>query len=273
MSAIATQSPAAEKKRRGFDHISFSGLSLFQQCPLRFFFRYIEGLSEEMVASSLVFGRSIHSALEFHFEQLMIDQAAPSLDTLLDVFQAAWRSHDGPEIRFGKGEDINTLGRLAERMLRAFKASSLARPDGTILGIEEELRADLVPGGPELLGRVDLLVETEEAIEVTDFKTARSQWSVEHVDEAAPQLLLYSELAKPLSDGKPLKLAFAVITKTQAPALNMHLVAVAPAKVERTKRVVERVWRAIQAGHFYPNPSPINCPTCPYRKACRAWTG
>ena len=34
-----------------------------------------------------------------------------------------------------------------------------------------------------------------------------------------------------------------------------------------------RVWRAIEAGVFYPAPSTMNCASCGYRPACRAWTG
>jgi CRISPR/Cas system-associated exonuclease Cas4 (RecB family) len=33
------------------------------------------------------------------------------------------------------------------------------------------------------------------------------------------------------------------------------------------------VWRAIQAGQFFPSPSPLNCHSCPYREPCRAWSG
>jgi len=36
-------------------------------------------------------------------------------------------------------------------------------------------------------------------------------------------------------------------------------------------KFVEHVWRAIEAGHFYPAPSAMNCPACPFRDACRAW--
>jgi putative RecB family exonuclease len=267
------QMPYRAEKRHAFEHLSFSALSLFQQCPLRFHFRYVLGLPEESIGASLVFGRAIHAALEFHFNQLLMGLPAPTLDTLLDAFQEAWREHVGPEIRFGKGEDINTLGRLAERMLRTFQRSELARPAGTIIAIEEELRGDLVAGAPPLLGRLDLAIETEDFLNVTDFKTARSQWSAEHVVGAAPQLLLYSELAKPLADGKPMRLAFAVLTKTQAPALHLHPVEPDPAQIQRMKRIVERVWRGIASGNFYPNPSPMNCPGCPYRRPCRAWMG
>lgn len=269
----AAQIAVARPGSKRFTHLSYSAISLFQQCPLRFFFRYIAGLPEQTIASSMVLGRALHASLEFHYEQLLMGQEPPALDTLLDVFQETWRLHDSTRIRFGKAEDINTIGRLAERMLRTFRVSALARPNGTILAIEEEFRANVVPGCPELLGRIDLAVETRDALEVTDFKTSRSQWSMNRVDDAAAQLLLYSELVKPLSDGKPLRLAFGVITKTKVPALHMHPVVHSQARVQRTKRIVERIWRAIQTAHFYPVPSAMNCSTCPYRKPCRSWSG
>jgi RecB family exonuclease len=256
-----------------FDHLSFSALSLYQQCPLRFYFRYLARLPEESVASSLVYGSSIHSALQYHFEQLLIGQSVPSHDTLLAVFHDAWQQYEVPRIKFGKGEDKNSLGQLAGRMLQAFQKSALAQPQGHIIAIEEELRGEIVAGCPDLLARVDLLVETEDCVQLTDFKTTRSQWSQGHVEEAGSQLLLYSELVRPLVDGKPLRLAFAVMTKTKKPELAIHPVQVNPHQVTRTKIIVERVWRAIQAGNYYPNPSPMNCPQCPYRRPCQDWTG
>ena len=37
--------------------------------------------------------------------------------------------------------------------------------------------------------------------------------------------------------------------------------------------VIVFIFFAIEAEHFYPSPSPLNCPGCPYRKPCRAWRG
>jgi hypothetical protein len=119
---------------------------------------------------------------------------------------------------------------------------------------------------------VDLVVETEDALQVLDFKTARSAWSADKVEEAAPQLLLYSEFAKTLVDSKPLRLAFAVLTKTQSPTLTVHDVPTDRRQIERMKRTIERVWKAIQSQNFYPSPS-LQCLTCPYREPCRSWTG
>ena len=273
MPSLTTHPPNATAKEVVFDHLSFSAISLFQSCPLRFFFRYFLGLPEETISASLVLGASLHQAVQYHFEQLLAGQPPPDLDTLLAVFQDHWQTYESQAIQYGKTENRDTLGRLADRMLRTFLRSEFAQPQGVILGVEEELRAAIIPGCPDLLARVDLVIETEDAQQVLDFKTARSTWSADKVEEAAPQLLLYSDLAKTLTDGKPLRLSFAVLTKTQSPVLSLHDVPMDPKQVERTKRTVERVWKAIQSRHFYPVPSPLQCPTCPYRQPCRTWKG
>jgi RecB family exonuclease len=273
---IATKShppPAAAGKPGQRGYLSFTAVALFQACPLRHYFRYILGLPEETISASLVLGSCIHASVQYHFEQLLAGNAAPDLDTLLDVFQDTWQSYQGKKIQFPKGETRDSLGRLADRMLRSFRASAFARPQGTILGIEEELQGELIPGLPDLLGRLDLIVDTPEALLITDFKTTRTGWSQSHVEEAAPQLLLYSELAKSLAGGKAIRLGFAVLSKAKQPELAFHPVPLDPHQMERTKKVVERVWHAMQAGQVYPRPSPINCPGCPYRAPCRKWKG
>jgi len=178
-----------------------------------------------------------------------------SLDTLLDVFWSTWHERDGQVVLFNKGDEVNSIGHMADRMFRAFQASSFARPSGTIIGVEEELRGQIIQGLPNLLARVDLMVDEADALVIYDFKSTRSSWSEDQVTDAAGQLLLYRKLAKPMADGKP------------------HDVPVNSHQVERTKRIVERVWRSIQAGHFFPAPSPLNCHSCPYRSPCRAWKG
>lgn len=270
---IALKQAPSRPPPKAFDHISYSAVSTFQTCPLRFFFRYVLKLPVKTVASSLVFGSAMHQAVQFHYEQLLIGKPAPDIDCLLGVYQDYWDSCVGQSVLFGKGETRDTLGRMADRLLRIFIQSDFAKPNGVILGVEEELRGQIIPGCPDLLARVDLIVDAGKELVVSDFKTARCSWSDYKVDDVAPQLLLYSELVKPISDGRPIKLSFAVLTKTKLPVLTVHDVPLVPKQVDRTKRTVERIWQAIQAGHFYPNPSPINCGTCSYREPCRKWTG
>ena len=252
----------------GRSHLSHSSISCYQTCPLQFYFRYVERLPVKTVSANLVFGSAIHSCLQFYYEQLLVGNPPPDLDTLLGVYQEAWGDRETP-VRFPAGQDLGSLQRLARRMLGVFTVSDLARPEGQIVGIEEELRGEISPDCPDLLARVDLLLAEDDALVVRDFKTARSRWSAGKVDCSADQLLIYHELAKPLAGGKPLRLEFAVLTKTQQPAVELYDIAPAPQRLDRMRRTVEQ---AIEAGHFYPAPSPFLCPGCAYRGSCRAWS-
>jgi putative RecB family exonuclease len=257
----------------GRDYLSYSQVSLYQRCPLQWHFRYALGLPEETVSSSLVFGSAIHRAAEFHFRELMAGNLAPDLDMLLYEYQAAWQERDLAAVQFGKDEDVNTLCGLAERVLTTFRDSPSAAPKGRILGVEEELRGAIATDCPDLLARIDLLVDDGDEVVITDLKTARSRWSAQQVEDGGGQLLLYSELVKEILPGKPLRLEFAVITKAKSPVIETHSVTYDAARIARTRRVIARTWQAMAAGHFYPAPSPMNCGGCPYRGPCREWMG
>jgi putative RecB family exonuclease len=272
MRAVADLHPnETARELIGRDYLSFSSISLYRQCPLRFYFRYVRGLPEDTVAASLAFGGAIHAAAEFHFRELMAGNEPPDLDTLLAVYQDEWRQRASDTIRFGKGETVNSLGRLADRMLRAFQACDLSQPVGRIIGVEEELRGRFAAGCPDVLARIDLLTETDDALVVTDLKTSRSRWNAEQLEDAGEQLLLYHDLARELIPGKPVRLQFTVVTKTRSPTADLLSVDVSPQRQERTRRMVQRVWESIQAGLFYPAPSAMSCAGCPYREPCRQW--
>jgi len=275
MIAPAASTPnAIAEALTGRDYVSFSAISTFCQCPLKYAFKYIEGLPEETVSSSLVFGRAIHAAAELHFNELMYGAAAPDLASLLSTFWDAWRcAAEEGVIKFGKGEDIGSLGQVAERVLTSFRESELAQPPGRVIGVEEELRGSLISGVPDLLARIDLLIETDDALVIRDWKTSRNRWSDGQAENQAEQLLLYSDLAQQLVPGKPLQLEFAVISKTKTPTVERHPIQHDPQRIARTKMVIGQVWQAIEAGVYYPVPSAMNCPSCPFRKPCRSWMG
>lgn len=275
MTVVADPHPNTVAERiSGRNYVSFSALRTYAGCPLRYFFRYVQGLPEETISASLAFGGGIHSAIELWFNAQMAGEPPPDHETLVSEFWDSWRCrNEEAAIRFGRNEDINTIAELADRLLDAFRQSDLAWPDGRVIGIEEEVRGTIVPGVPDLLARIDLIVETTDALVITDFKTSRSRWSAAQVEDQAEQLLLYSELARQFAPGKELRLEFAVVTKAKNPIAERHQVSIDRNRTTRTRQVVQRVWSAIESGHFYPAPSPLSCPSCPFRDPCRAWTG
>ena len=231
------------------DYLSYSAITTYQGCPLRYYFRYIVGLPEKTVSSSLVFGSAVHRAAELHFNELMAGNEPPSIDALVGEYDRHWNESDPQAVQFGKDDDLESL----------------------IIGVEEELRGNIVAGCPDLLGRIDLIVETADALLVTDLKTSRSRWSREQADDSAGQLLLYHELVRSFARRKRVRLQFAVLTKTKEPAVDLHEVSATLRAVDRTKRIVERVWKAIDNQVFYPAPSPMQCAGCSFREQCRGW--
>lgn len=267
---IATADSSLPGRR---DYLSYSAIRTFQSCPLKYRFRYLDGLPESCTSSSLIFGSSIHAAIEAYFQALLVGEPLPDLDALMATYRQCWQANQTEQIQFGSSESAESLQQLAQRMLTKFLASELVQPEGRIIAIEEELRGALVPGVPDLLGRVDLLLETDEHVVIQDFKTARCAWNAEQAEESAEQLLLYGDLVRRLVPGKALKLRFAVITKTKEPKVQVLDAEFDAERLDRTKAVFKAVWSAIQAGNFYPSPSPMTCSGCGYRSQCTAWRG
>ena len=257
------------------DYISFSSISSYQRCPLKYYFSYIAGVAPAFVSSSLVFGSSIHAALEHFWRQKLEGAPLPEIDEIVAVYEKAWQENATSKVRFGKTETAESLLDLARRILQAYLDSSLSTTEGTILGIEEELKAPAIDGCPDLLGRIDLITVCSNALRITDFKTSRSAWGVTNVAESTPQQLLYSELVKPLAEscGRPIEIEWIVLTKGKKAAIQRHRIVPEPQAAARAKSVVRSVWNAIAAGHFYPSPSAMNCSTCPYQNSCRTWEG
>ena len=50
----------------GRDFVSWSQLNTFRRCPLQYRFRYLDKVQPEYIASSLLIGSSIHSAIELY---------------------------------------------------------------------------------------------------------------------------------------------------------------------------------------------------------------
>ena len=257
----------------GRPYLSWSAVSTFMQCPLKFKFRYLESLPEETLSSSLLFGSGIHQALEEFFRAELAGGPKPTLEKLVYIYRSTWLPADPEAISLGGSDTRESLDRLAVKVLRAFLASDSAGLLGHVLGVEEEISGLLVEGVPDLLGRVDLVTEEKDSLTITDFKTSRGKWSADTVEEASSQLLLYSSLAGAFSPKKTIRLRFVVLTKTANPTVEQHFAEINPQKLARVKKIFERVWGAIQTGVFYPAPSVMNCSGCGFKQACAAWTG
>ena len=100
--AVLTSTQETSVVGKDRDYFSFSSIRAYQACPLRYFFRYVAGLPEESVAATLVFGTSIHRAIEHHYRELLVGNATPSLAALLEQYETGWLEREGVLVRFSK---------------------------------------------------------------------------------------------------------------------------------------------------------------------------
>jgi putative RecB family exonuclease len=262
----------------GRPYLSHTQISTMRTCPRKFAFLYVEHAPPDFIPSSLIFGGAIHYALELYYRTKLEGLPAPH-GGLMAAYSNAWdiqKAKTGADVpvRFNKDETRQSLDALADRIITSFLASPLANPKGVILGVEEELRVELDPDLPDLLAKVDLLTETDASLHVIDFKTSRSRWTDKKAVENAEQLLLYGTTMQSMSQGlgRPTKLHFAILTKAKTPVVQLLAVPTDKDRLAGLTESVRQVWQAIQAGNFYPSPSPMNCATCPFRSRCPAFS-
>jgi putative RecB family exonuclease len=263
----------------GRPYVSWSQVDQMRRCPRKFAYRYVEAASPAFVPSSLLFGKAIHAAIEHHLRR-SLEGLSTEPEALLSVYRDAWSSRDAGEadvpVRFNKDQDETTLAEQAGRVLDAFHGSELASlpgDGGDLLAVEESLVDRLDPDLPDVLARVDAVWRDQEALHVIDFKTSRSRWSADAAHEHADQLLLYQHLARGYAAelGLPIKLHFGVLGKQKTPSVQRLEAKASEARLQQVLDTLRTVWQAIQGGHFYANPSPMNCTTCPYQNRCPAY--
>ncbi len=262
----------------GRSYLSYSQIALFRACPRKFAFQYVEHAPKDFLPVTLLFGGSVHAALERYF-QSRLEGMEVRQEQLLAVYHQAWKRQmidagDVP-VRWGKTESTETIHALANRMFTLFASSPLSQPKGTILGIEEELRVVLDPDLPDVLTKVDLVTQTAGALHVIDWKTSRGRWNQQKAQESSDQLVLYGVTVSRMSRSLnlPVKLHFGIITKAKTPVVQVLPVPIDTRRVIVLKESVRGVWQAIQSGNFYPSPSSQNCTTCPFRSRCPVFAG
>ena len=254
----------------GRPYLSWTQVSSYQQCPRAFAFRYVERAEPDVVASSLLFGSAMHEAFAKVHEHDMEGLPAPSSEELAGRVTNLLGSSLLP-VKYSKGESAESLHALSTRMVDAFLASPESRPEGQPVCIEDRASGSIDPGIPPIEGRVDFVRLTKDGLVLRDYKTARSKWNPDKVEESAPQLRLYATLLDRELDGwrKITAMEFVTVTKAAKPVVTTHAVAMKRESVEACIDQIGQVWDGIRKGVFPTRPG-WPCKTCPYASKCPA---
>jgi len=178
------------------DHISYSSIASYLQCPLKWKFHYVDKLPEEFITTGLLFGQAIHeSVAAFLNASLSGDSLTP--DEMLMVYLNAWRESKGIEIRSSNGDSEEKLLKKAQDLLTLWHSAQEGMTE--VLGVEEKFSLDMAELAdypsldlPPLIGYVDHIIKQPDgSIALIDLKTAARKPSQQQADQSL-QLTAYS---------------------------------------------------------------------------------
>jgi putative RecB family exonuclease len=249
-----------------FEHWSWSKISLWLRCPQRFRFEYIERVQRQHVSVALLLGSAVHGALCL-FHARVLQGETPSTAAIEqqveDLLRSSIRGSDVP-VTYSKTEpDLEAAVLLSRQLIRTYLDSPRS---GTVLAVEKELLT-AVPGvSLPLVGVLDRIDrDPSGGVVVVELKTAGRAWSEEEASLHG-QATTYAALMGSL--GRPVRIRFEVLTKTKVPRLQAIETQRDSSDVERLMHEIRMVERAVKAGAFPRNQSPLNCSSCPYRRPC-----
>lgn len=252
-------------------HWSYSAISQYLRCPLQYYFERVLRLPQPFISSNLVLGSCLHEALsECHHELKKNDPW--EVDELDSIFELSWNRQEGErKIAYRFGETREGVIAQGKALLHLYLQQP---PPQGITDIEDRGLANLKHDQKTKLGKVliaffDLVLEWEDRWRIVEFKTSQQAYSQTQVDmalQATCYLHIWNEL-----HGEPADLEYVVFIKTKVPKLQRLVTTRTSEDFRRLGNLVALVDRAVNEKLFFPNESPMNCSSCPYRQPCRDW--
>ena len=176
---------------------SFSQLGLYQQCPKKYQFRYLEGLEKSFETTpDLLLGTSVHSSLERFYQQLNIYKKPQKSDLVeyFDIQRSKSLQENWEKIVMKWDQTLDDYQRRGQHYLSDYYDLHTPFEDIKIVGTELLLHFTLEdwPNAPKFRGIVDRLDKDWENFIINDYKTNKNL-PPEQKDEYREQLTLYAQ--------------------------------------------------------------------------------
>src|SRR5690606_24288335 len=241
---------------------SISKVYDYLRCPALYFFRHVSNIEiQETVSVDLAIGSAVHRGVEALLKNRMGQEGGDpekaiqaSLELDAPHLEPADEGEEPPALDDLRQESVQLLKLYAENIAPAFKP----------IAVEQRVEFEL--GGTLFTAVLDTITED---YTVRDLKTSRRRPSESDIAENI-QATAYSRGFRALT-GEPAKsVTFDYLIRKKKPEA-VSIESQRDAKDEaRLERIVEGVVRAVDQGHFYPNPTnKFGCKGCPYNAICK----
>jgi putative RecB family exonuclease len=246
---------------------SHSRLETFENCPLKYKFRYVDGIKKAEQGVEAFLGAQVHEVLRKLYDDLQLEKLN-TLDELLELYAAQWKKAWGPHVRIVRagmtGQNYFDTGK---KCIRNFYERNQPFRQGQTLGTEVHLTFPLDGEGKyQLQGYVDRIARRDDGIiEIHDYKTGRLP--AQEKADADRQLALYQigvERQWPETRGVELIWHYVAFRETQRSRRTAQQL------VQLRQRTIALIHHIESASQFEGRRSAL-CDWCEYKPDCPLW--
>jgi putative RecB family exonuclease len=253
-----------EKIRETTPHWSFSAISLFILCPMKYYFRYIEHTEVERTNVSLPFGRAFHAVLSLRAEK----GSDYSVEDAKEDFAVYFRGETevSENLTYKPDESFDSWLEKGCDMLDVALADW--PDDYTVKSVAEAFSVN-VPGlSKPLVGEFDLVTVDGGDETICDWKTASVKWPNRKADRDL-QATVFTYAYQQKYGVNPL-FRFDVFTKAKNPVHQQLYTLRTNDDFDRFVFLANKIEAAVNTGVFVPVESCMNCVECAYSSRCKA---
>jgi hypothetical protein len=242
----------------GLDHYSYTQLSTYLQCPLKYKYHYLDGWTEREDKASLIFGRVFQTAVEAQF---LVDDAGR-------FFTEHWARVKDVALEYASGDSWEKMLDQGQQLLALFREAQRVQIEDGQTDFQVKIARPLPLSERCFLAYIDAIGWVDGVHCLIEWKTTTQCYpeSMPRLLELDPQLVCYSWAAQ-----KQEVCLVNFVRKKQPEVQYLHA------------RIRKRQWKAfaqaldllaseMEAGHFYPRSGiryPNNqCLNCAYLGLC-----
>lgn len=246
---------------------SHSKLETFEQCRLKFKYRYIDKIIPDIPKSiEAHLGDIVHQTLEWLYTQVM-KKRIPTINEVISFYSEKWEENYSPDILIvNKNFKVKDYFNRGVEFLVNYYVKHQPFKENTI-ATEKRIQIEL-EGEKKLIGFIDRLVHNIEnnEIEIHDYKTSNSILAMERVENSR-QLALYSLAIKELfGKDKNVSMVWHFLA---------HDMKISSRKtdeeLENLKKEIIELIRMIEETKDFPPTKSRLCDWCQYRNICGGW--
>lgn len=242
-------------------HLSPSSISTFQQCPLKFKFSKIDGLSEPPTVHTLL-GNFVHEILE---QLYLLAPDSRTTASARDIARQKWAETYEPQAKSLRLNERDFRWKAWWCVENLWKVENPG--DVELTGIEQEVTATC--SGVLVKGFIDRYKVVDGKVHISDYKTGKVP-DARFVGSKFQQLLIYAVMVQERGLGEPTEMSLMYLAGPKVLSKN-----VTPEALVETRQLLVETKQQIdtfcEEGNFPVKQSGL-CNWCHFKKICPAWT-